>query len=464
MYNNDEKLESSKGFSLAEALITLLIISLVVILTTTSLARKTKTNKRPKGDHHWDCTVTSNEAGDVFYSVDSDVAGTGSAQGDHCEFIPPRNVKKFYVTAVGGGGGGASGKQAQDPVLMTEGVADFVPAKSDDYFVIMVGGGGGGGAKNCNAKKSSQGGGSGAVIAGNFTFNAGKSYKLEVGRGAIAIGESHSGQPGLPTKITGGSLGLVAGGGQGGQSRTRNFWGVCKWRETGYGLGGIATGGGVNGERAPGGDGRDGGATPGMVCKGGSCLMGIQNILGSKYAKNSLGSGGYGSGSGKSNDSSGYGGILLIVANSFYGGDGGKAGATSAYEFNKSPGIVKVVVGKGGKGSKVENMEGEPGGASLFGERIVAAGGAGGQRKYNAEIIETENGKIAVGGQGVPSAGVLKPESKIYAPGGYNGNDKADGDNAVAGSNGNGGGGGAGNIFEWGKGADGTPGIVRVTW
>ena len=103
--------ESAKnGFSMAEALITLLIICVVAIASAPVITKKHKSKVNlPHGAYacYWNDdrlvakyvingTVSD---GKVVYDKQEERYG--------CEFNPPSNAKNFVATIVGGGGGGA---------------------------------------------------------------------------------------------------------------------------------------------------------------------------------------------------------------------------------------------------------------------------------------------------------------------------------------------------------------------
>ena len=111
------------GFSLAEALITLLIVCLITLASIPVLTKKRRT-VNDGGSGQWICTLAEQKDangnvtgykhvywdsqtsdGDINDPLTWDVAGDGSS----CTFAPPLKAKNFAVTLIGGGGGGADG-------------------------------------------------------------------------------------------------------------------------------------------------------------------------------------------------------------------------------------------------------------------------------------------------------------------------------------------------------------------
>ena len=104
------------GFSLAEALITLLIVCLIVLASVPVLTKKRRTmTSQSHGSFacYWVHEGDNSRLVGKYYinGVTSDgsiTADTGENRNG-CVFNPPANAKNFVVTVVGGGGGGAAG-------------------------------------------------------------------------------------------------------------------------------------------------------------------------------------------------------------------------------------------------------------------------------------------------------------------------------------------------------------------
>ena len=144
--------KTKHAFTLAEALILLLIASLLAAALVPVITRKHK----EVGEHgEWVCTMDS----DGKHVVKSTYRGkitqfeTAYNNGEMCVFSPPAAAKDFTVKAVGGGGSGAGGTAGAAETIfnsMTEnsnfaGVVDT----NTNFSVIVGGAGGGGGGMAC---------------------------------------------------------------------------------------------------------------------------------------------------------------------------------------------------------------------------------------------------------------------------------------------------------------------------
>lgn len=474
MRKNNNKVN---GFSLAEALITLLIISVVVAMTTVMVGKNRKFKKAGQDENTWTCSIV-NGVHTVGGSGANGAAlpGTGSSDGNSCTFIPPKGVSQFYVTAIGGGGGGASGSsssnmaQAKEPNVPIS----FMPPISGPYYVAVIGGGGGGGGKK-RGKAPTQGGGAGGVMAGIVNLKAGTTYRLNVGNGGSGGDKGHSGHSGQESSFVGGDLRLIGKGGGGGYG----VFGIGSRKASAYnddgsqsGQGGGFVGpSGHKGENAPWGDAVA--IPPGYVCAarpvaGGSsnCVVPDLNVklgLSLEDIMHVYGRGGMGTDN-KQRGGDGLPGYVKALYSSIFSGEGGRAGMQSYYVYKRNPGETKVVIGKGGKGAQDDNEDGKEGSSSRFGERVIAAGGEGGRKEFKDASIADPNPKVEGG------TGGFSPAPKDLA--GYDFSDPLGG---LAGTNGtvnglgfnapgSGGGGGGANAAAYGKGADGADGIVIVTW
>lgn len=141
------------GFSLAEALMALLIVSLITAATIPVLTKK----QREVGDHgKWECTLDT----DGNHMVRTVINGVDSGfkklpAGKTCSFSPPAKAENFSVKVVGGGGGGAGGLSGSNTGLINAEVgAEAVPAPfTGTYSITLLGGGGAGGAMACGDPK-----------------------------------------------------------------------------------------------------------------------------------------------------------------------------------------------------------------------------------------------------------------------------------------------------------------------
>lgn len=143
------------AFTLAEALILLLIAALLAAALVPVITRKHK----DVGEHgEWICTINSNGQHVVKTTYRGKVSQfeVASNGGDHCVFSPPANAKNFTIKAVGGGGGGGGGASGVTETVFDSRIADgenqvFAGSIDTDgaYSIIYAGGGGGGGGMAC---------------------------------------------------------------------------------------------------------------------------------------------------------------------------------------------------------------------------------------------------------------------------------------------------------------------------
>ena len=223
------------GFSLAEALITLLIVCLIVLASIPVLTKKRRAVQHG-ANGRWICT--QNSLGQLVHWQDKTSTGDENNPDEWelgCKFVPPVNARNFAITVIGSGGGGASGISEIKKVMDSNMGSSYTPTEDGEYFVVVIGGGGGGAqglyysGSGCN-KAAGGAGASGSVFAGKVNLYKGKTYILE--RGAAGVrntGSGHNGcvrdpnraQSGGDSKLyTEGSNDLVitAYGGEGGQN------------------------------------------------------------------------------------------------------------------------------------------------------------------------------------------------------------------------------------------------------
>ncbi len=131
-------MHKNNGFSLAEALMALLIVSLITIATIPVITKKT----RMKEEHgRWMCTIDKNTGDHIQWMTGSSVEASDSESwtvaGRNCAFMPPSKAKNFSITAVGGGGGGA-GAGSKSEVWDKSFAVEYY----GKYRFLAVGGGG----------------------------------------------------------------------------------------------------------------------------------------------------------------------------------------------------------------------------------------------------------------------------------------------------------------------------------
>ena len=444
--------DKKDGFTLAEALLTLLIISIIVALSTAIVAKKNKKLRASNETHYWLCTRDGFEGG---HTMDSNVTTSSTASANSCTFEPPAGVNRFNVTVIGGGGGGASGYASRElQQIYTDGHYNIVPSFSGDYYVLLVGAGGGGGGHNWKCGNGDLGGRSGALISDYVNLDKKTTYSLTVGKHGNGASGSHTGGSGGSTTLSGGGLNLVAGGGGGGARRTPKFPVGCKNRDGGepgkyspyslYGLDGYR-----NDERY--------GAYI-LWNKERDKVRHSELAARLPYGHNNAGCGGRGF---QNKGQDGCDGIALLQLLRVYGGGGGQSGDLGFYRYYQSPGRTQVTVGKGGRGAQTIDSDGLPGTASRFGSKVIAGGGDGGKKRaLLGESSHKSNGE--------PGYRSLMPTNLVDS---YSSSTQAaagtattDGGAASTPGGGGGGGGADGDNGTWTKGGNGAPGIVIVTW
>ena len=88
------------GFTLAEALVALLIASLLIAAMIPVLTKK---HRKVETHGKWECTY--NNGNTVSRTYTNGIPGEW--ENSSCTFSPPAGAENFRVTVVGGGGGGA---------------------------------------------------------------------------------------------------------------------------------------------------------------------------------------------------------------------------------------------------------------------------------------------------------------------------------------------------------------------
>lgn len=237
--------KEKKGFSLAEALITLLIVCLITLASIPILTKK----KRDLSDNRsgrWICSQHS--LGHLVHWQKGISIGNEDNPDEWdagCKFAPPNGARNFAITVVGSGGGGASGVSAMEKIIDTQnGDTSYTPDTDGEYYVVVIGGGGGGARgyyiKGHKCDHSAGGAGAaGSVFAGKVKLYRGNTYILQKGNGGAKCEKSdyngccrdthRAGKGGDSKFYTEGSNNLVitAYGGQGGvdiQAGGGSFW------------------------------------------------------------------------------------------------------------------------------------------------------------------------------------------------------------------------------------------------
>ncbi len=417
--------KSINAFSIAEVLVTMLVVSLVVVMSMPVITRKKlNANARVEGGY-WECKLNSNGQ-----HVSSDGAGT-----DRCVFTRPEGgVKEYSILVIGGGGGGAAGSD-NNFRLSSYGnpVSGEVPMTAT-YNWLLVGGGGGGASHQNRVTSIACNGGAGGFASGSLYLNQGTQVHLSAGIGGSggytptsSDSTADSAAPGMESVLTVVNTGsFVASGGPAGDS-TKTSGCQNRFLSSSY-------------------------------------LNQINEFTDIATSASLFGRGGLGYGMGTKADS-GNNGVALLKGDILTGGDGGRAGEVIYKSMKSLPSQVVVKVGAGGAGGREKGADGEQGQPSAFGTYAVATGGAGG--KAGAVNVSNSGSVAGLEGEESPLGGKLNAGSG--STNAKNDMDVNDGF-AVAPSDmyGAGGGGGGykklGSEDDFGKGGRGASGYVRVEW
>lgn len=447
------------GFSLAEALITLLIVCIISLASTPVITKKVRNKKNSQKTHgEYFCYIDDNN---IYHSVlkTGTVEKHDALSTQYCEFSPPSNASDFLIMTIGGGGGGGAGyKQTNKKLFLSSGTYTI---PSDGMYEILVIGGGGGGYGDDEYGQYTGGSGGWDKKTVNFKKNDELFITIGVGGKKSAncekdpvsgkkkcVGGSH----GSNTSIKSSIVSLTASGGRSNLSQQAICYRILKEEDS---CGG--TPGGVNGgylkevvEPKISEDflSKDLKPFPGS----GTSSVGLYNN--SDIAKILDGNGADGA-------------AVLKYAESCCG-EGGRAGRLATMGLAQMKSSVKMTVGLGGKGSAGKDNSAENGKHTSFGNLLIAEGGLAGGSVKNCEIDEKNN--IVYGKNGEASA-YIKESSAFGACGGgkscktVNSNGETitflpgvNGMNAAA--YGSGGGGGTSN----GQGGNGKSGFVYIKW
>lgn len=163
------KLEKFLAFTLAEVLITMMVIVLMTLASIPVIKHSKELREASQDKNTWMAMYDANGDLQVFVDgvPDASLVGSEVVNGQvqqYAKFVPPAGVTRFNVTVVGGGGGGAAGMSStgQSKVFFPDSTDNsFVPASEGIYQIVAIGGGGGGG-----------GGGVGCDGGGGYTGGA----------------------------------------------------------------------------------------------------------------------------------------------------------------------------------------------------------------------------------------------------------------------------------------------------
>lgn len=479
------------GFSLAEALISLLMVCIVTIASIPVITRKHKTeSKIPRGKYI--CTL--NNAGVHQYSLDNGKTWVPSGAG--CKFSRPAQARNFAITMVGGGGGGSDAALVSNKTYF--GTTNFIPEPGIWNFVAIGGGGNGGwvnvfrefrpeevrnGERGGLARATSCWGGGGAAGgAGYVKYEVPKgNYRIELKKAEVQEGvdtgnvnnTGFNGQDSTVKLIDGSNNAknlLVAKGGGGGQHNINNCGSPFGGKQGGVsGVSGITT---IKSSLGNGARDCGNGRNKRNDCHGrfdSSSVSRLNSLIGESLLKtnetNYIGQGGYPRNLVDSTQMNSGGhwfyyggqGYVKAWATVNKSGKGGEAGQVPSQIF--APSLEKNVQIKIGHGG----TNGEDGGDTIIDNgRYFALGGKG--SSVGGEEAAKDN---IPGGNGEASKMYYKATQNTTPLGGLQtGNQSLNGLNGI--TYGAGGGGGAvyynGSSYSYGYGGKGAAGAVIIEW
>lgn len=172
---------ATNAFSLAEALITLLVICVIAIASAPVITKKHRAKLNlPHGVYACYWNGDNLVAKYIINGQESDgkVVFDSEEQRYGCEFNPPTNAKNFVATIVGGGGGGAGAGIMTGSRMFTQNTTKTIEEPA--YYQFLVAGAGGSGGSvwmrksHCSNAKTgwacSGTGSPGAVVVSNYKF------------------------------------------------------------------------------------------------------------------------------------------------------------------------------------------------------------------------------------------------------------------------------------------------------
>lgn len=194
---NKQKVEKFLAFTLAEVLITMIIITLMTLASIPVIKKSKEYREAAKDKNTWMAMYDQNDNLRVFVDgAEKPDLVVGSGSNQYAKFEPPKGVTRFNVTVVGGGGGGAAGEAGTgQSKVFGPGSTDnsFVPVNDGIYQIVAIGGGGGGGG---GAVACDGGGGySGGAIIAQARLLANEVYTVAAGSGGSG------GQPQKPLSM-----------------------------------------------------------------------------------------------------------------------------------------------------------------------------------------------------------------------------------------------------------------------
>ncbi len=473
------------GFTLAEALMALLIISLITIASIPVITKK-KRIAETSTHGRWMCTL-NDQGQHKVYGSEANPSGW-VVSGDKCQFLVPRGARGFVVSAIGGGGGG--GGSSSETTVFDQ---SFSVDRYGRYKFFAIGGGGRGGRYDCDKSRDIDrlglGGGGGAGGFGYGEVDIDDSINsVTITVGQCGGGGGTDGETGGDSVITLNSNykseEIIRAKGGGGGAGRRPY--CRKGNDGAAGSQGEVVFGSsaVNKKNYNSSDGNGDTRCGSMYCRpyakkecnGNGCygmvsrdkVKEMENLFDVSLTPFNGSPNKYGDGG--ETWSKHLGGILVgtdgyaaMMVDTIYIGEGGKAAPNPKISkfypsFDKRR--FDVTIGAGGKGGE-KGMAGNQGGETKVGNLFSVQGGAGGV-SYNPTTTDT-TGTYA-GGNGGDGTLYIKGEVQTTAKGGYASGNTSSADGQDAAYYGSGGGGAGANGSTSGTGGDGAPGFVIIEW
>ena len=148
------KNKEMNAFSLAEVLITLLIVMILSLASIPVITKKQKTPTEPHGK--WMCTLNADGEHVVWETGDNNMNDADlweSTNKGFCEFKIPKNARNFAITAAGGGGGGAGAQKKYKTWSGNRTIYfDDDGKMAGTYRMVAIAAGGSGGYSNCDLR------------------------------------------------------------------------------------------------------------------------------------------------------------------------------------------------------------------------------------------------------------------------------------------------------------------------
>lgn len=170
-----EKDKSYKGFSLAEMLVVMLIMSFIAIGVPVIHFKKTELKTKRSEHGRYECYYDGNQL--MQYSVNEEGAKIGPTNVTECKFKPPKNAIFFLVHAVGGGGGASTATGSISKSTGNES-GTYTASQANSFPQWLKDVQGAGGLPAGNASFSAVRSGTKATITYGHSGNAGETVSM----------------------------------------------------------------------------------------------------------------------------------------------------------------------------------------------------------------------------------------------------------------------------------------------